>query len=153
MKINDILNIDSIVVNLEIDNKEKLLTLMLDLAAKSGKVTDKEMTLKEIFAREQVLSTGIGKGIALPHAKTKHVVDSCASLVILKNPIDYDSLDGQPVRIVVMLIGLDTNVALHLKYLSKISRLLNNDSFRNQLLNCNSSNEVLQLLMKVEEKD
>lgn len=153
MKISDILTVDSIVVDFEIDNKENLLKFMLDLVATSGKIIDKEQTLKEIFAREQVLSTGIGKGIALPHAKSKYVSDSCAAFVILKNPIEYDSLDGEKVKIIVMLIGLENNVAAHLKYLSKISRLLNNDTFRNQLLECSSSEQVLELLKKVEEKD
>lgn len=153
MKINEILSVDSIVVDFEPESKDSLLAMMLDLAATSGKIIDKEQTLREIIAREQVLSTGIGKGIALPHAKTKFVTDSCAALAVLKNPIDYDSLDGEKVKIVVMLIGLDTNVATHLKYLSKVSRLLNNDSIRNQLINCNNAHQVLELLKKIEEKD
>lgn len=153
MKISEILKLDSIEVNFEATDKESLLVKMLDLAATSGKIIDKEQTLKEIFAREQILSTGIGKGIALPHAKTKHVTDSCASLVLLKNPIEYESLDGDKVKIVVMLIGLENNVAIHLKYLSKISRLLNNDNFRNQLLNCTKKEQVLELIKKVEEKE
>lgn len=153
MKIKDILNLNSIVINLKIENKEILLKKMLELAASSGNITNYDKTLFEIFEREKVLSTGVGKGIALPHAKTKYATSCCMSMAILEDSIEYDSLDGQPVKIVVMLIGLENAVANHLKLLSKLSRLLNNDHFRQNLLDCNTKEEIIDLFSKVEENE
>ncbi len=153
MKISDILDIKSIDVGFVPKNKEELLTYMLQLASFSNKIINKEEALKEIFARESILSTGVGKGIALPHAKTKSVKESVGALVILQSSIDYDSLDGQPVNIIFLLLGLENNVGIHLKLLSKISRLLNNDIFREDLLNCQSPEHVIRLLKKMEDKD
>jgi fructose-specific phosphotransferase system IIA component len=153
MKITDILQIDSISLDIDTQSKEELLSQLLELADKSGKIIDKDKTLNEIFEREKILSTGIGKGIALPHAKTNAVKDTIGALAILKNSIDYDSLDGNPVNIVFLLLGLEHNVSNHLKMLSKISRLLNNDSFREKLFECKNNSEILKKFREAEEID
>lgn len=151
MKIKDYLDTRSIAINLEVNNKLELLNRMLDLAYNTGKVINKEEALKEILNREAVLSTGVGKGIALPHAKTKFVKDSILSFATLKEPLDYESLDGQPVKIVCLLLGLENNVGAHLKLLSKISRLLNNDILRTELLNAKDNYDVINILSKMDD--
>jgi fructose-specific phosphotransferase system IIA component len=151
MKITDILKLDSISLDINTQNKVDLLAQLLDLADKSGKITDKDKTLKEIFEREKILSTGIGKGIALPHAKTNTVSDTIGALAVMKKSIDYDSLDGEPVNIVFLLLGLEHNVGNHLKMLSKISRLLNNDTFREMLFKCKNNAEILSKFSEMEE--
>ncbi|MFC2131553.1 PTS sugar transporter subunit IIA [Bacteroidota bacterium] len=153
MKITEILDIDSIKINLNVDSKNELLEQMMFLADKSGKVIDREEAKQEVFEREKIMSTGVGKGIALPHAKTNAISKTIGAIAILSEPVDYDSLDGKPVNIVFLLLGMENNVGNHLRLLSKISRLMNNDSFRGQLLQSQSSSEILDLFRKFEEKE
>ncbi len=150
MKISDFLDINSIKVNIRTDNKNDLLETMIFLANKSGKIIDQEEAKQEVLEREKIMSTGVGKGIALPHAKTNAIIDTVGALVTLSEPIDYNALDNEPVRIVFLLLGLENNIGNHLILLSKISRLLNNDSFRGQLLACPNSDAVIELFNKYE---
>lgn len=145
MKIRDILGKESIVVNLQVSNKDELLDKMLELAAKSGKVINLEAAKADVLERERVLSTGVGKGIAMPHAKTNAIKETTSSLATLKPPLDYDSLDGNPVDIVFLLLGKENDVGNHLRLLSKISRYLNQESFRSRLKECSDTDEAIEL--------
>ncbi len=151
MKINQILKKESIDVNCLIEEKDKLLDYLIELIDDKSEVFDRKQAKKDVLERESIMSTGVGKGIALPHAKTNASQNSSAALCIIRNPIDFDSLDGEPVNIAFLLLGPENNVGLHLKLLSKVSRLLNNDSFRLQLLDCKSSDDVLKLFNSMEE--
>ena len=153
MKISEMLNERAIKVNMTIDSKEDLIEQLILLAEKSEKIIDRDDVKHEVFEREKIMSTGVGKGIALPHAKTNSISDTCGALVILKEPVDFDSLDNNPVNIAFLLLGLESNVGNHLRLLSKISRLMNNDSFRGQLLELNTPAQILELFEKYEEKD
>jgi len=151
MKISDILFKETIEIALIVNSKNQLLEDLIELIDKSGKLNNKDLALKDVLEREDIMSTGVGKGIALPHAKSKSVTDSIAALIILKNPIDFDSLDGEPVNIAFMLLGPEKNVGLHLRLLSKVSRLMNNDSFRLQLVDCKHKEDVVKLFNSMEE--
>lgn len=153
MKITDILSVESIETGVQAENKEELLNRIMDLAVKSGKILNREIAMKEVLERERIMSTGVGKGIALPHAKTNSVSDSVGALTILSNPIDFQSLDGEAVSIVFLLLGKENNVGNHLRLLSKISRLMNNDFFRKQLLESSTPEEALEIFNKMEEKE
>lgn len=153
MKISDILNVNSIKINVHADNKNELLDTMVFLAEKSGKIIDRDEAKNEVFEREKIMSTGVGKGIAIPHAKTNAITDTVGALATLSNPIDYNSLDNEPVIIVFLLLGLENNVGNHLILLSKISRLMNNDSFRGQLLECKNGDDVISLFNKYETEE
>ncbi len=146
MKISEILSAGSIKLNYRAASKDSLLNEMMQIANHTGKITDLEEATKQVFKREQIMSTGVGRGIALPHAKTNAVIDAIGVLTILDEPIDFDSLDGQPVKYVFMLLGMENNVGTHLRILSKVSRLMNNDSLRAELDKCNDSNEILNIL-------
>ncbi len=150
MNIFDILHKESINIGLKAKDKNELIERLLGLAENSGKIDDHEEARKEIFARESIMSTGVGKGIALPHAKTKGVQDSVASMAIMAEPIDFDALDGEPVDIAFLILGRENNVGTHLRLLSKISRLLNTENFRNELIGCKSEEEALELFKKTE---
>ena len=150
MNIYEILNRESISIGLKAEGKEELIDRLLDLAENSGKIDNHEEARKEIFARENIMSTGVGKGIALPHAKTKAVQDSVASMAIMPEPIDFEAVDGEPVDLAFLILGRENNVGTHLRLLSKISRLLNTENFRGELTNCKSEDEVLKLFEKVE---
>jgi fructose-specific phosphotransferase system IIA component len=150
MKITDILNEKVIVTNLQGTTKAEILNAMIDLAAKSDRVVDKERMRSAIFEREKIMSTGVGSGFAIPHGKTDAVLDIVAAFAITDNPIDYQSLDDQPVRIVFLLVGKDNSVGPHIKLLSRISRLMNKEDFRKKLLEANSPSDILQIFRQEE---
>ncbi len=150
MKLLDVLSVQSIELKLDISTKDELLIKLVDLAFLSGKILNKEDILREIIKREKIMSTGIGKGIALPHAKTNSVEDLVGAFVTLNNNIEFDSLDGSKVDIAFMIIGKENNVGNHLRTLSKISRLLNNDNFRHQIKTSNQPNEIIDIISKFE---
>lgn len=152
MKISDILSTDVIAVNLETADKEDAIRKVIDLAAKSGKILDKDKVSKTIFEREKLVSTGVGKGFAIPHGKTDAIEDVVAAFAITKEPIDFDSIDGEPVRFIFLLIGKENLLNTHIKLLSRISRLMNKDDFRERLLEAASPDEVLAIF-KEEEKN
>ncbi len=152
MKISDILSIDVIAVNLETAEKEDAIKKVIDLGAKSNKILDIEKVSGTIFEREKLVSTGVGKGFAIPHGKTDSISDVVAAFAITKDPIDFDSIDGEPVRFIFLLIGKENLLNTHIKLLSRISRLMNKDEFREKLLEAATPEEVLEIF-KEEEKN
>mgnify|MGYP001233319040 FL=1 len=150
MDLIDILDKNSISLQSSLNNKEEIINELINLAEFSGKIIDKNLVIKDVFDREKVLSTGIGKNIALPHAKTRGVSNFCSALITLANPVDFDSLDGNPIRLAFLLIGPDNNVGMNLKLLSRISRILNNEAYRNKLMELTSPDEVIDFLKQVQ---
>jgi PTS system fructose-specific IIC component len=150
MKITDILNEKVIVTKLAGTTKAEILNAMIDLAATSERVTDKEKMRSAILEREKIMSTGVGSGFAIPHGKTDAVQDIVAAFAITEQPIDYQSLDDQPVRIVFLLVGKDNSVGPHIKLLSRISRLMNKEEFRKKLIDAESPSEILQIFKQEE---
>ncbi|MBZ0201665.1 MAG: PTS sugar transporter subunit IIA [Ignavibacteria bacterium] len=152
MKISDILSADVIAVNLEVADKDDAIHKVIDLAAKSGKILNLDKVSQTIFEREKLVSTGVGKGFAIPHGKTDSISDVVAAFAITKEPIDFDSIDGEPVRFIFLLIGKENLLNTHIKLLSRISRLMNKDDFRERLLEADSPEAVLGIF-KEEEKN
>lgn len=145
MKISDVLEVDLISNKIAGTDKEEVLNNMIELVSKSSKVRDKEKIRDAIFNRERIMSTGVGKGFAIPHGKTDGITDMVAAFGITENEIDFESLDGEPVRLIFLLVGKENLVGPHLKLLSRISRLLNKDDFRAKLLNAASPQEIFNL--------
>jgi fructose-specific phosphotransferase system IIA component len=150
MKITDILSEKVIVTKLPGTTKTDILNAMIELAATSDRVLDKERMRSAILEREKIMSTGVGSGFAIPHGKTDAVQDIVAAFAITEQPIDYQSLDDQPVRIVFLLVGKDNSVGPHIKLLSRISRLMNKEEFRKKLIDAESPSEVLQIFKQEE---
>ena len=150
MKISDILSTDVIAVNMDGADKEDAIKKIIDLAAKSGKILDLDKVSQTIFEREKLVSTGVGKGFAIPHGKTDSISDVVAAFAITKDPIDFDSIDGEPVRFIFLLIGKENLLNTHIKLLSRISRLMNKDEFREKLLEAASPEEVLKIFREEE---
>jgi fructose-specific phosphotransferase system IIA component len=144
MKISDILAEASVELNVKVDSKSKLIEFLLDLAVKSGNVISREDALKEILKREEIMSTGIGKEIAMPHAKTNSVKNSVGALAVLNDPIDFDALDKEPVMIAFLILGREDNVGNHLRVLSKVSRMFNNYAFKKKILDSRTKKEILE---------
>lgn len=150
MKITDILSEDVVRTNLPGTSKVEIINAMVDLIAPLDKVLDKEKVREAIFEREQIMSTGVGSGFAIPHGKTDAVTDIVGAFAITAQPIDYQSLDEQPVRIVFLLVGRDSMVGPHIKLLSRISRIMNKEEFRKRLLEAKTPAEILELFRQEE---
>ncbi|MFP4528459.1 MAG: PTS sugar transporter subunit IIA [Candidatus Kapaibacterium sp.] len=153
MKITDILEKQSIDTSLVAGSKQDLLDKMLELASKTGKVNNAKEARNEILEREKIMSTGVGRGIALPHAKTNSVEDSVGAMALLERPIEYEALDGEPVDVVFLLLGRENNVGNHLRLLSKISRLMNHDTFQSRLKQSTTPEQVMALLYEFERSE
>ncbi|MBI1806165.1 MAG: PTS sugar transporter subunit IIA [Ignavibacteria bacterium] len=143
MKISDILEEQLVVTNLPGNSKEEIINALVNLVSQSPKVLDKEKVRTAIFEREKIMSTGVGNGFAIPHGKTDAVSDIVAAFGITAQPISYQSLDEKPVRLVFLLVGKDNLVGPHIKLLSRISRLMNKEEFRNRLLEMSTPKDVL----------
>jgi fructose-specific phosphotransferase system IIA component len=150
MRISDILTEDLVVTRLAGDSKDDILDAMIGLVATSPRVLDREKVRTAIFEREKIMSTGVGNGFAIPHGKTDAVSDIVAAFAVTAIPIDYDSLDEKPVRLVFLLVGKENLVGPHIKLLSRISRLMNKEEFRNRLLESKSPREILDLFRQEE---
>lgn len=152
LKITDILAPSCIRLNMDAVDKTDALTQLVDVLSATGKVRDRDELLRVIMERERLMSTGIGNGVALPHGKTSLVESSLAALATLRNPIDFDALDDKPVTIVLLLVGTDGNVGVHLRLLSRISRMVGSEQFRTSLLGATTTEEVLDLFAAHEEE-
>jgi fructose-specific phosphotransferase system IIA component len=150
MKISDILTENLVATGLPGTTKNEVIDAMIDLVASSPKVMDKEKVRKAIFEREEIMSTGVGNGFAIPHGKTEAVADIVAAFAVTAQPIDYQSLDEKPVRLVFLLVGKDNLVGPHIKLLSRISRLMNKEEFRRRLLDLKSPREILEAFRQEE---
>lgn len=150
MKISDILDESVVRVNLKGKSKDEVINEMIAIVNHSHKILDIEKVREAIFEREKIMSTGVGNGFAIPHGKTDAVLDIVAAFAITEEPIDYESLDEQPVRLIFLLVGKDSMVGAHIKLLSRISRLMNKEDFRNKLLAAKTPKEVIDIF-KTEE--
>ncbi|MDQ3019832.1 MAG: PTS sugar transporter subunit IIA [Bacteroidota bacterium] len=151
MKISDILHEKIISVNLICSDKDDAINQMVDLADKSGLMLNKEKVKQCVFDREKLVSTGVGKGFAIPHGKTDEIKDIVAAFAVLKEPIDFDSIDLEPVKFIFLIVGKESLLNAHIKLLSRISRLMNKDDFREKLEEAKSSEEVLKLFKDEEQ--
>ena len=145
MRISDILDESMIRTQLKANSKDDILEAMIDIISVSKKVLDREKVKTAIFDREKIMSTGVGNGFAIPHGKTDAVSDVVAAFAITEEPIDYQSLDEQPVRLVFLLVGKDSMVGPHIKLLSRISRLMNKEDFRKKLLAADTPKSVMEI--------
>ncbi len=150
MRISDILNEQLIVTNLKGDSKDDIINALVDRIGDSPKVLDTEKVRQAIFEREKLMSTGVGNGFAIPHGKTDAVSDIVAAFAVTSEPIDYQSLDEKPVRLVFLLVGKDSMVGPHIKLLSRISRLMNKEQFRERLLGMKTPKEILETFRQEE---
>ncbi len=150
MKISDILEENLVVSNLPGSTKDEIIDGMIELISHSPKVLDKERVRTAIFEREKIMSTGVGNGFAIPHGKTDAVTDIVAAFGVTAQPIDYQSLDEKPVRLVFLLVGKDNLVGPHIKLLSRISRLMSKEQFRNKLMETKTSADIIETFRQEE---
>lgn len=144
MNIVSLLNTDNVIPNLEARDKDEALNKLIDLLKPKVEEEELERMRKAVLEREQIMSTGVGKGLAIPHGKAPGISDNYAAFAILKDPVDYNAVDGQPVNLIFLLVGPQSSNSFHIKMLSRISRLMNNNEFRENLSRCNSAEQILE---------
>ena len=145
MKVSELLKPEFVIAELSGTKKEDVINELINLFGKDPRVTDLEKVRSAVLEREKIMSTGVGKGFAIPHGKTSAVTEILAAFGKTTRPIDYQSLDSQPVHIVFLLVGKDNLVSTHIKLLSRISRMMNKDEFRKSLIDATSTKEILEL--------
>lgn len=152
MKITDLLNKNSISINPKVNSKEEAINILVKLMNDSGKLKDKNEYKKAVLERESLSTTGIGDGIAIPHAKSSAVKEAGLSAMVVTEGVDYDSLDGEPAKIFFMIAAPEGENNLHLDVLARLSTMLIDTNFQNALLNAKSSEEFLGLIDEYENK-
>jgi PTS system fructose-specific IIC component len=162
MKINELLSKETIILNVTAKTKSEIINELIDVLDNAGKLSNKEEFKNAILKREQEFSTGVGDGVAIPHAMSKVVKKSTLAFGYSKEGIDYDSMDGQPAHIFFMIAGEENGNNEHLETVSRLSVLLLNEDFRNKvnniktkedLINAIDEQEKLALISEEEEKN
>lgn len=150
MTIRDLLAAESINLNGTPAGKTEALSQCIDLMAKSGKIADVEKYRKGVFAREEEGTTGIGMGIAIPHCKSDAVTKAGLAAMVVKDGVDFESLDGTPAKIIFLIAAPNTEDNVHLQVLSKLSVMLMDEQFTNSLINAGSVDEFLNIIDSAE---
>lgn len=145
MNIYSLLDRSTIIANLKVESKEELINELINQL--DHKVSDDilENIRNCVFKREEMMSTGVGKGLAIPHGKCPTIDQNYACFALLEEGINYKSIDDEPVKMVFLLVGPESNSSQHIKLLSRISRLMNSSEFREKLLNCSDNGEIYEL--------
>ena len=151
MRITDLLDKRSISLDAAPADKKATLDMAVELMAKSGKLMDVEQYRAQVYAREEESTTGIGEGIAIPHGKCDAVKTPGLAAMVIKNGVDYDSLDGEPVTLLFLIAAPNTKDNVHLDVLSKLSVMLMDENFTTSLRNAKSVEEFLQIIDAADE--
>ena len=152
MKITDLLKACSIELNGAPATKEETIREMVGLMAKGGNISDTDKYMEGVFAREEEGTTGIGEGIAIPHAKNDAVRAPGLAAMVIPNGVDYDSMDGEPVNLVFLIAAPNTEDNVHLEVLSRLSMLLMDGSFKENLLKADTAEEFLGCVDRAEKE-
>ena len=150
MLLSELLTASRVRVPLRSQTKDDLLRELVELATAGRDDIDVGAVLESVLQREQVLSTGIGGGVAIPHGKTPIVDQLIMAAGVCARPVEFDALDGEPVELLFLLIGPESAAGAHVKALSRISRLLRRESLRGGLRDATSAEEFLQLVRESE---
>ena len=150
MKITDLLSTSAIKLNGVAHSKEEVINQMVDLMANNGNIINKEEYKRVVMEREKEGTTGIGEGIAIPHGKTDAVSKPGLSAMVIPNGVNFDSLDGQPAKLIFLIAAPNTKDNVHLDVLSRLSTLLMDTEFRKELLNAETPAEFMLCIDRAE---
>jgi fructose-specific phosphotransferase system IIA component len=144
MNLYSLLDKSAILANLYAKDKNELINSIINLF--KNKVSEDQLNdiRVAVFEREKIMSTGVGKNLAIPHGKVGTIEQNYAGFATLKEPVDFDSIDGKPVTMVFLLVGPEKKNNTHIKLLSRISRLMNSSTFRESLLECETPDEIYE---------
>ena len=147
LRIQDLLARDRILPDLHATDKTGVIRELIELLVRNGTVQDVDALVQAVLARESQGSTGIGEGIAIPHAKSKAASEIVVAFGRSKNGIDFQSLDGKPAYLFFLLVTPEDRPGDHLKLLARISRIMRNAALREQLLHCSRQEELQRLIL------
>jgi PTS system fructose-specific IIC component len=150
MRITDLLDKRSVSLDTKAATKQEALDAAIALMVKSGKISDKAAYRKQVYAREEESTTGIGEGIAIPHGKCAAVKKPGLAAMVIKDGVDFDSLDGEPVTLLFLIAAPDTKDNVHLDVLSKLSVMLMDEEFTKSLRNAKSVDEFMNIIDKAD---
>lgn len=150
MNISGILNRARIITDFNSIAKEGIINELLDSLKGDESIIDLEKVREVVLEREKIMSTGIGNGFAIPHGKTNAVKGIVAVFGKLKEPIDFESVDGKPVNLIFLMVGREDAVGEHIKMLSRISRIMNKDETHSKLLKAETADEILKVFEEEE---
>jgi len=146
LKVSDFIS-EEFIIDIKSKTKKEALKELLEIICKSNRITDKKVFEKAIFNREKLMSTGIGYGIAVPHARDRSVTDFVIALGRKKDGLEYESIDDKPVKLIFMIGASDKQDKDYIKLLSRLVLRLKNDQFVNALLNAKDSAEIINLIL------
>ncbi|MEZ4701398.1 MAG: PTS sugar transporter subunit IIA [Rhodothermales bacterium] len=149
-EIAQLLTPHTVSVHLPGETKGDVLDHLMALLQGDERVLDFESVRRAVLAREAIMSTGVGKGLALPHAKTSAVSGIVAAFATTASPVPYDAIDDEPVRLLFLLVGPEHAKSEHIKTMSRVSRLMNEAGFRARLLTAKSTAEIIALFVESE---
>lgn len=152
MILTQILKLSCVKAPLEGATKEDVIAELVDLLDQSDQLLDKETVLEAVLAREQTRSTGIGSGIAIPHGKCRGVDELVMALGITRDSVDFDSIDGKGVNIIVLLASPTDRTGPHIQALARISRMMLDEEFREKLQQASTSEEAYELVSEKEKE-
>jgi len=146
MKLSDLLNESVVKVGLESEDKEELFAEMIELLVRAGRLDDRDRALQAILAREEMATTGIGSGVAVPHGKEPSIKSLLVALGISKKGIEYDATDGEPVYLVFLVLAEANNPGPHVQCLGEIARLLQVPGLNERLRAAKNAREALDII-------
>ena len=150
MKITDLLSKSAIQLNGIASSKDEVISKMVDLMMNNENITNKEEYKRVVMEREKEGTTGIGEGIAIPHGKSDAVSKPGLSAMVVPDGVEFDSLDGQPVKLLFLIAAPNTKDNIHLDVLSRLSTLLMDKRFREELLNAETPAEFMLCIDRAE---
>ena len=150
MLLTQILQPSCVKVPLDAKDKESAINELVDILGQNGQLSDKNAVLNAVLTREKTRSTGIGSGIAIPHGKCKAVKELVMSMGIAAEPINFDSVDGKAVSIIILLVSPLDQTGPHIQALARISKLMLDEKFKQKLEETTSTEEAYELLKKKE---
>ncbi len=146
MNVSEVLKKERIALDLEAKSKEEALTALTELLYKSGVLADRDGFMKDVLGREEVSTTGIGNGIAIPHGKSANVSETSVAVAKLKNEVEWQSVDDKPVKFIVLLaVNENDRTGVHVKLLSQMARKLASEETCKRLLEAKSEEEIVNI--------
>jgi fructose-specific phosphotransferase system IIA component len=150
MRLTDILLNDYIKIPLDAKDRDEAIKKLVMLLGQSKVIDDTDQAYKAVLDREKIMTTGVGNGIAIPHCKDSSCPNFAVAMGVHAKGLNFESIDKKDVRIVFLLVGPENNPGLHIKLLSRISRLMSNEDLRDELLDCKTAEDALNLLQEEE---
>jgi fructose-specific phosphotransferase system IIA component len=150
VQLTELLSPERIRIPLVSSTKDEILSELVEVVGHNASVRDLEEVLRAVREREEVLSTGIGSGVAIPHGKSAGISELALVAGVKPDGVDFEALDGKPVSLFFLLVGPESAAGQHVKALSRISRLLRRDSFRVRLIEAGTPDEFYSIIAEAE---